>query len=136
MVGWGICQGGKMPNADQATLTQVFELLRNLRETIDAPYQVEETYVREFHNALKTLETLGQNVGEFYIPDTEVKPRLTSLRYDGSKSYSHEKYVARDLLLDRLETLLFSFKLTCEEEKIIISLNKSDHDDRNKGHCG
>jgi hypothetical protein len=134
MVSRGIRQGGKMPNADQATLTQVFEILRSLRETINAPHQVEETYVREFHNTLKILQNLGQEVDE--LPDIEVKPRLTSLRYDGSKSYSHEKYVARDLLLDRLDALLLFFKLTCKGEKIIISFNKSDHDDTKKGHCG
>ena len=121
-----------MSSGNRTTLTGVLELLKDLKETINIPCQVEETYVREFHNALKALESLGQNVDEFYIPDSEIKPRLTSLRYDGLKSYSHEKYVDRDLLLKKLDTLLLSFKRTGEEEKADLRFNKSEQDDTGK----
>jgi hypothetical protein len=122
-----------MPTSDQAMLTQVFESLRNLRNIINTPCKVEETYIREFHNALKTLESLGWNVNEFYISEGEIKSRLTAITSDGRESYSPEKYVDRDLLLKKLNSLLLSFKLTCEEDKIIISFS---NEDLKRGCCG
>ena len=119
-----------MHSSSQVTLTRVFEIIKSLRDTLNAPWQIEETYVIEFHTALKMLESLGLNVDEFYIPDDEIKPRITSIKYDGLKSYSHEKFVPGELLLGKLDALLCSFKITCSEEKVTIIFHKPSSQDK------
>ena len=114
-----------MPSASQSTLIQVFRILKSLRKIISTPQQIEETYVREFHNALNMLESLGQNVKDFYIPDSEMKPRLIAIKSSGQRSYSHEKYVSSELLLSKLDDLLFSFNIDYADEKVVVSFDKS-----------
>ena len=79
-------------------------LRRNVPEVSGNPA---ERFVSEYHAALDILEGIGLDTSPFRIPGSEVWPRRTSTNHvAGRSSYSDEKYVDKEFLLTRLDTVL------------------------------
>ena len=62
-----------MAENKQDMLIRAYTMFQSLRNTIDQiPSNIEEKYVKEFHNVLDRLQAIGIDVTEFRIPDSEV----------------------------------------------------------------
>lgn len=109
----------------QDALLRAYATLSSLRKNIDqmTAYSVPETYVREFNTVLDKLEGIDIDVADFRIPDSEVKPRVTSTSYRG-KTYSEEKYVERSLILIKLDAILGYFEIITSEKPRKIGFTK------------
>jgi len=79
---------------------------------------LEEWYVRDYHDALHHLEGCGYDIAEFRIPRDSVKPKLGGFNTGtGEKSYSDKPFVDRNLFTARLDAVLNYFVLTSPTEK-------------------
>lgn len=118
-----------MAENKQDILIRAYAMLQSLRKNIDLiPSNIEEKYVKEFHSALDRLQTIGIDVTEFRISDSEIKPRLWSKNFDtGEKRYSHEKYVDKPLILTKLDAILGYFEITTAEKPKTIGFHKPDN---------
>ena len=101
----------EMPAADSADMQRrALAKLSSLRANVSKlGGLVEETYVREFHASLDSLENLGIDFSDFRIPDSELNPRVLSTSYRGGgavHSYSREKYVQEAFLLTKLDAVI------------------------------
>ena len=95
---------------------RVLLILSSIRENIDSiKGQVEEKYSIEYHAALDRLEAIGFDTTEFRIPESEIKPKVTSiptLTLQGQRSDTpdtSEKYVEKPLLLTKLDSAIKYF---------------------------
>ena len=106
-----------MTGENQDGLIRAYARLSALRSNVEKmkEYSVTETYVREFHSVLDKLEMNGLEVSDFRIPDSLVKPRITSSGFDG-RSYSEEKYADRSFLLLKLDAILGYFEIVTSEK--------------------
>jgi len=111
-----------MTKDNQDTLARAYAMLSSLRKNIDQlTLNVPETYVREFHTVLDSLEGIGIKVSEFRIPDSEVKPTKIPggiHRFDEGESirYSKEKYVDRAFILTKIDAILGYFEIINSEK--------------------
>ena len=105
-----------MADNSQDTLIRAFTTLSSLRKNIDQmDYGVQDTYMHEYHTVLDRLENIGMDISEFRIPDSEVKPRVTSISYRG-RTYSEEKYVNKPFILTKLDAILGYFEIITSEK--------------------
>lgn len=110
----------------QDTFARTYAMLAALRENIAQMGDVDEIYVREFHDVLDMLESIGIEVSGFRIPDSEVAPHLRSFnRITGESVYSTKKYVPRRLILIKLDAILGYFKITTAEKPKSIGFQTS-----------
>ncbi len=117
-----------MEENKQDVMIRAYATLSALRKNIDPiAYGVTEVYVREFHNSLDRLETVGIDVLEFRIPESVVKPRITSTHRDGGRSYSDEKYVDKPYLLTKIDAILGYFEIITAEKPKTIGFHKPDN---------
>jgi hypothetical protein len=114
-----------MTKNSQDELARAYATLSSLRKNIEQITAdiILETYVNEYHTALNKLEEIGIEVSEFRIPNSLVKPRVTSRQADYSTgvrvshdSYSDEKYVDKALILTKLDTILSYFEFITSEK--------------------
>ena len=116
-----------MTQNSQDAIARVYAMLSSLRKNIDQIGAVPEKYVREFHTMLDRLEGIGIDVSEFRIPDSEVQPQVTIIRFErGEKSYSKEKYVDRSFILTKLDAILGYFEIITSEKPRRMGFTKSD----------
>lgn len=102
-------------------LARAYATLTSLRRNISemSTNLIPETYVNEFHNVLNKLESIGIDSAEFRVPDSEVKPTITSSMWDGSRNltrYSEEKYVDKPYLLTKIDSVLSYFEIITSEK--------------------
>lgn len=100
-------------------LIKILARLTALKQNIPT-HSVEKKYVEEFHNILDGLENVsGENLQEFRIADSEVRPRVMSIGYDGDKHHSSESYCQREFLLMKIDGILryFTFLLQPIDDK-------------------
>lgn len=114
-----------MAKNSQDELARAYAILSALRKNIDkmTEYSIEEKYVKEFHNVLDKLESVGIETADFRIPDSMVKPKITSSWMEGGIShhrYSDEKYVERTFILTKIDAILgyFEFKTSDKPKKM------------------
>ena len=119
-----------MTKNKQDALARAYATLSSLRKNIDqmTVYSVEETYVREFHTALDKLESIGIDISEFRIPDSEVKPRTKASMYErGRKIWSAEDVcVERSFILTKLDAILGYFEIITSEKPRRIGFPKRE----------
>ncbi len=122
-----------MVENEQDALARAFATLSSLRKhvgEITARYGVRETYVHEFHTVLDKLKGIGIDVSEFRIPDSEVKPGVTSSVSDRSGSggghfiYTAEKYVDKAFILTKLDAILGYFEIITSDKPRRIGFTK------------
>ena len=120
-----------MATNEQDVLARAYARLSALRKNIGemVDYLVLEIYVQEFHAVLDRIEGIGIDVPEFRIPDSEVKPRMTSSYVDNSSgvsrnTYSEEKYVDKAFILTKLDAILGYFEIITSEKPRKIGFTK------------
>jgi hypothetical protein len=111
----------------QDTYARAYALLSSLRDNINQmkDYSIEDTYVSEYHAVLDRLESIGVDVSDFRVPDSEVRPRVTAA-WEGGQSYSDGKYVKRSFLLVKLDAILGYFKILTSEPPRTIGFTPPD----------
>ena len=118
----------------QDKLARAYATLKSLRNNIAEMTVVEEKYVHEFHTALDKLESIGIDVSEFRIPDSEIAPIVTSIRtltFKDSPSgvtYSKEKYVDKAFILTKLDAILGYFEIITSEKPIRIGFHTPENE--------
>jgi len=113
-----------MTKDKQDKLARAYATLSSLRKNIEQMTTlVPETYVNEFHSVLTKLEGIGIDVSEFWIPDSEVAPRVTTIHSltfknspKGGADYSKEKYVNKSFILTKLDAILGYFEIITSEK--------------------
>ncbi|MFC2008317.1 hypothetical protein ACFLT0_01330 [Chloroflexota bacterium] len=108
-----------MVTNNQDVLARAYATLSALRKNtgeITDRNGIKETYVRKFHSVLDRLESIGLDVSEFRIPDSEVKRQITSKHMGGGRSYTDEKYVEQSFLLTKLDAILGYFEIITPEK--------------------
>ena len=115
-----------MTENNQDAFTRVYATLLSLRKNIAqmTTSLAPKIYVREFHTVLDRLEGIGEDVSEFRISDSEVKPLVTSVSREG-KRYSEEKYVDKSFILTKLDAILGYFEIITSEKPRTIGFTKS-----------
>ena len=108
-----------MAENKQDIFNRAYTMLLSLRETIaQMSSPIPEKYVHEFHTALDKLESIGIDVSEFRIPDSEVKPRTIASAYvNGKKMWSTEVIgVEQSFILYRLDRTLKYLEIITSEK--------------------
>lgn len=112
-------------------LARAYARLQSLGKNIAGvqSYHVEEKYVQEYHEVLSKLEVIGIDISDFRIPDSLVKPIITSSSTDvygtSKHSYSEEKYVERTLLLIKIDSVIGYFEIVISEKPKNIGFHTS-----------
>jgi hypothetical protein len=106
-----------MENNPNDKLLRAYARLSSLKENLPQNL-VPETFVTEYHEALKHVEDLGFDVDEFKVPAHLVEPTVTSFNYvSGEKHYSTTRYVDRDFLMTKLSAALSYFQLSIQSRE-------------------
>ena len=106
-----------MAENEQDVLARAFATLSSLRKNINQMGSVPETYVHEYHRVLDKLENIKIDVSEFRIPESEIKPKVTSINIiSGETKYSSEKYVSEKYLLTKIDAILGYFEIITSEK--------------------
>lgn len=96
-----------MTTDSQETHRRVLIKLKSMRTHLADINAIEERYVSEYHAELQRLEDVGDDISEFRILQSDVQPRETVWDYGGGPPcYSREKYVARALMLPKLDAVI------------------------------
>lgn len=107
------------------TVARVYARLKGLRDNVDKLSRVEDTYVKEYHVILDNLDKVGIDTAEFRIEESEIRPRVTGIR-DDRPSYSDKKYVAKALLLSKLDAILIYFELITADKPKRVGFSPPD----------
>jgi hypothetical protein len=95
-------------------LREVLASLSAQRENLPKADPLEEVYVDNYHEQLDLLDKIGIDVGRFRVPGSQIKPvEIMNLMDEDNDppEYTPEKYVARSLLLTKIDTVLGFFNL-------------------------
>jgi hypothetical protein len=98
-----------MSTDQQVEFKKAYVNLISLKNNLPASKKIPEKYVQLFHAELKRLIDLGStDLKEFMVPESEVNYSLTSYNYmtGGNKHYSKDRYVDREILLIKLDSVL------------------------------
>ncbi|MEK7600274.1 MAG: hypothetical protein AAB462_04540 [Patescibacteria group bacterium] len=94
-----------------------------LRDNLPASTSVESYYIEQYHSLLESFrEVIGDDVDEFRVEDTEIKPRVISHGRSIGTRYSAKSYCSKNKLLSKLEGLLNYITMQSpkeDKEKII-----------------
>ncbi len=81
--------------------------LKSMRNHLGNIGAIPERNVVEYHTELQRLQEIGDDVAEFYVQQSDVKPDITSQNIrTGEIFYSSEKYVKAVLMLPKLEGVI------------------------------
>jgi hypothetical protein len=96
-----------MTTDSQETHRRVLTKLKSMRKYLADIARIEERYVDEYHAELQRLEDIGNDISEFRILQSDVKGIITSWNFRSNQEhYSREKYVARPLMLTKLDAAI------------------------------
>lgn len=88
-----------------------FDAFRN-----NIPPWLEEKVILEFNGIVKALqEASGEDLSEFMVPDSELKPKVTSFsfatrRRPGVTNYSDKRYCDDHYLRRQIDAIVFYFQ--------------------------
>ncbi len=93
-------------------IARAYSRIDALKNTLKDYTTIEETYVREYHEAFQHLADLGFDIKEFMIPQTSVRHIQVGTNYlTGETRYSDECYVEGALFMSKLTAVLTYFRL-------------------------
>lgn len=95
----------------QIEFKKAWAALSSLRSGLSDSKSIDEKYVDLFHTELDRLAATGMDLGEFRVPANQMKPVVTSYSPSQGTKYSSARYVDRDLLVIKLDTVLSFFKI-------------------------
>lgn len=108
---------------DLDKLLRALSLLTALRQntSVDSIREYADlttSHVNEFHTILSTISSIGIDVSEFFIPDQELKPTVTSIDTlgKGGATYSEEKYVRKSIFLTKLDAIINYLTMLLKEK--------------------
>jgi len=83
--------------------------MRALKDNLPDVYEVEDTWVKEFHDAIEGLQQqLAMNLDEFRVPASAVYRSISSSNYvTGEVTYSDGLWCQRTVLLQKVDALLY-----------------------------
>lgn len=122
-----ITQGEVQMEENQDVILRAYAVLSSLRKNIDQPSiteygSIKSSYVEEFHGVLKSLEEIGMNVSQFYIPASEIEPRLLSSSLEGD-THSPDKYVRKSYFLTKVDAILMYFDMKATKPRKTIGFS-------------
>jgi hypothetical protein len=93
-------------------IVKAFALLSSLKQHIPNNYEVDQSWVDDFHKALQQIETAtGTSLQEFHVSQQELKREVSSSNYlDGTVDYSGRMVVERSRLLLKVDAVLGFFQ--------------------------
>lgn len=100
-------------------------ILNALKSNVASTSYVDEKYVKEFRGVLDKLKSIGLQVDDFDVPNSEVKPRLMVSSPSGDR-YSNEKYVDKYFLLTKIDAVLNYLDLLLEKKPPELGFAKPD----------
>ena len=122
-----------MEKQQQDALVRAYTALSSLRKNIaQIAHSIPEVYVTEFHKVLERLEHIGVEVSEFRVPESLVKPMITSAPVANSSgvrgraTYSEERYVDKPFILHKLDSILGYFEFVTSETPKRIGFRKAN----------
>ena len=98
---------------------EAYARLKALKSNLPDHVNVEVKYVEEFHSILCLLtQTSGLDLGNFRIPDSELKPQVTSWNYrTGTVDYSDDNYCQRAFLMMKIDGVLTFLEIPSSQPK-------------------
>lgn len=107
-------------SVDDSTLREVLASLSAQKDNLPKAGQIEEVYVDNFHEQLNLLDKVGIDVSRFRVPSNQMKPirvgpSVYTFGEDNPPEYSQERYVARSILLTKIDTVLGYFSLESKD---------------------
>lgn len=109
-----------MPNGDQ--LLRGYARLNALRANLPERYEVEESWVHEFHAVVASMEAaLAIDLAEFRVPEKAIARSISSGNYlTGKVTYRDGLWCERSVLMQKVDSLLLYFSgLQSGDEKRI-----------------
>ena len=104
-----------MADSIEDNIARAYARLVSLKSNLPGD-PVPETHVIEYHEALKHLEDLAFDIGEFKIPSSMVKPIVTGGNYiTGEVRYSDDKFVAHAYFKTKLDAVIGYFELKVQQ---------------------
>ena len=97
-----------MAEFDADKLMRAYAGLASLRKSLpDDAFYVTETYVKEYHGKLESLNSIGFDIEEFKIPVHWIAQRVAwSNGLTGEVGYYDERMVEKVLFMTKLEAVL------------------------------
>jgi len=107
---------------DKDKLIRALSLLNALHQnssgnSIEEYNSLTTSHVNQLHAILSSISSVGIDVTEFFIPEEEIKPRVTSISTlgGGGTTYSEEKYIRKSLFLTKLDGIINYLNSLLEE---------------------
>jgi len=110
-----------MKESVEIEIKKSYATLVALKNNLPKNDNIQEKYVRIFNSEIERLTNLGFNdLKEFKVPESEIKPLLLGWNYitGGDKKYSQERYVDREFLLIKVDSVLGFFSVHSSKEEI------------------
>ena len=107
-----------MEKESQDELLRVYATLLSLRKNIEQmDLDIHEKYVKEYHDLLNRLDSIGEDISEFRIPDIELWERegLSNYKTGGITLYK-SKGVDKPYLMTKLDAILNYFEIITSEK--------------------
>lgn len=108
-------EGGQLLTTDDDRLARAYARLQGLKENLPNSPSLPERYVREYHEALDHLSSIGRDIDEFKVRPEDVVPRLAGMSRSGQPRYTQEKSVDRAILLSKLQAVITYFELSVSD---------------------
>jgi hypothetical protein len=101
-------------------INKSYSTLIALKNNLPKSKDIEEKYAQLYNGEIERLTKLGFNdLEEFKVPESETEHLLTSFNtITGAKHYSREKYVDREILLIKIDSILGFFSINSSKEEI------------------
>ena len=121
-----------MEKNSQDELIRAYTTLKSLRNNIEnmEKSNIEQSYVDDFHTALKRITDIGIDVIEYCIPVSEINPieeaRIVTVRPGElipKGSYTKEKYVKKPYILTKIDSIIGYLEILISERPKSMGFN-------------
>ena len=115
-----------MEKNSQDEIIRAYTTLKSLRNNIEKMVNINiaQSYIDDFHTALRRLTDIGIDVIEYCIPDSEINPiskggmRVIGPGDYGKKpkiDYTKEKYVKKSYILTKIDSIIGYLEILISE---------------------
>src|SRR3990170_3271638 len=100
-----------MTNSDE--ILRSYSLLSAIKTNLPDTYEIEERWVKEYHDALAKIEiATARNLADFKLSSDDLRKSIASGNYlTGEVTYREGLYCERNRLLQKLDAILTYFTL-------------------------
>ena len=113
-------------DSNQDRIVRLYSRLTSLKQNLPVGANIAAQYINEYHSILLELQKITSDLSEFFVPEGDISPVVTSFNYrTGKKFYSEKLFCERSFLLIKLDGLLGYFQIKyLSEEKPTIGFNR------------